>query len=854
MVESEAADTLDVNDSTERARVTRRLWEASKFPIAILRGAAGSGKSVGLRQFLLGSDLPYLLYDVPPGHDTLALFVRGLADALGDLAPGARLSFAGAYERALESRDPARDLSAWLREHIKDLNTTIAIDNLHTVESDPQTAAFLTRLIDASPPTLHWILSYRSGDLFPMPGWMAFHAMDVPIEESELAFTLDDIAALAADLGADTSAQGCAAISESTQGWATGVAFLLRSPGEPGPIRAYGPLIERILGGCTLHELRALLSTSYLPEITPSFVAASIDAEAAAAVGHLYARAPYLFVRAGGAMRYHDLLAAELRARLDLLQPADRSTAIDIAARALSNKALYAEAIALYLKSGLLDPVVRILERHGLELIETGHADSVETALLEIERVRHDQPPATIALRAIVESRRGRFDTAESWFNQALARAADDDLQMIEIKYLYACDLMQRFRLDCIPLLAAHARDENVPAHLRSRILSALAQALMLDDQPNAARDAIDEALRIAPISGDDELRARLLARAAYVYQDEPNRARVYAATAAEAAVAASAFSVATGAFSVLYASADTAEEPKAALEYLNLLRENGLKSGNLQFQFYFLACTLEIEAEQGDREALARTDAALESFEIHYDDSTSKEALLPANALRATWSGKFDHAYNLLAPTAATQAAPDRTALRYAEVALYAAAALRTNDCDEAIVRSRSALAEVEAPTNRCRRAHLLSALALSISGRSEEASTAIDIARSGALPARLSALLGVVEALRGRCRGARNHSRIARALEDLHAHDFGGFARLCEALPIHAIFGARVARLSSSDRAALRGILEGEHVSAATAERLRETLDFESVEAMRDSVVRTSAFHTASISRALG
>jgi ATP/maltotriose-dependent transcriptional regulator MalT len=844
----------------ERARVTRRLKEASAFPIAILRGAAGSGKSVALRHYLAGSEEAYLLYDVAPEHATLARFVRGLTDALGELAPGARLSFAGAYERAMQSRDAARDLSTWLHEHIKSLRTVIALDNAYFAESDPQIAWFLTRLIESSPPGLRWILACRSADLLPLPGWMAFHTMGVPIEDSELAFTLEDIAELATMQGTDVTARACAQISESTQGWATGVRFLLQaaSPSESvetleefGPVRAFAPLIQRILTGCDTWELRALLSTCYLPEVTPAFVTASAGEETADAVTRLQSRAPYLFVRAGGAIRYHDLFANALRARLDDGNPRDRSAAVDLAAQTLRRSGRFADAIELYLRSDLLEPVVTILEHHGLELIERGHADTVEAALLELERAHHAQTSISIALRAIVESRRGRFDTAESWFNQALARAGDDDLQMIGIKYLYACDFMQRFRLDCIPLLQAHAHDDNVPAHLRARILSALGLALTIADRPKEAREAIDEAMAVAPHGGDDELRTLLLARAAYVYQDEPETGRRYALAAAEEAAAASEFGVATSAYSVLYAMADAAEDPRAALEYLDLLRDNGLKSGKLQNQFYFLACTLEIEAEQGDLAALARTDAALESFEVHFDDATSKEALLPANALRATWNGKFERAYDLLGPTAATQPVPDRTALRYAEVALYAAGALRFRDCDEAIAHAREALGETEEVSNRSRRALLLMALAFAIAGRSAQANAAIETASAGGLPPRLAALRVAVEALRDRCRGEHNHARLTSALDGLRANDFGGFCRLFEALPIHAIFAARVARLTAADRSTLQRLVAGDDVSERDAEAARAALDCASVAAMREALIRTSALHGATLAR---
>lgn len=38
----------------------------------------------------------------------------------------------------MQSRDPARDLSAWLHEHIKALHTVIALDNAYHAESNPQ--------------------------------------------------------------------------------------------------------------------------------------------------------------------------------------------------------------------------------------------------------------------------------------------------------------------------------------------------------------------------------------------------------------------------------------------------------------------------------------------------------------------------------------------------------------------------------------------------------------------------------------------------------------------------------------------------------------------------------------------
>ena len=770
-----------------------RLSEASNFPIVLVRGSAGCGKSVALRDFLIRYQRPFAYYDVGREHRTFARFVRGFADAIGDFAPGARVAFGSAYELAMQSKQPEAVLAKWLAQHLKPLDLTLVLDNVHNAAADPLSEALLGRLIDESGDNVRWIVSCRNADAFSVPVWMAFRRMDVPIEDRDLAFTAESVAQLALAMGLALDYRECADIAIASDGWATGVAALLqaRRTGSPAPseVRSFAPLIERSLSECDSWELRALLGTSFLPELSGELLP---DGAVRATVKRLYERAPYVFSSSGDTMRYHDLFADALQERLRGSDPRETHAAIASAGLVLRRQSRFVEALELYSAAGASEAIVALLELHGVQLVERGDADVVATALERLDRSGRVLSPIVLALHALVESRLGRFDTSESWFNQALQRAGGDDARMIEIKYLYACDLMRRYRPDALDLLGEHARDPELPRELRAAVLSAWAQALVLDGQTSPARAAIGEALDLVrDLHGDDALVARVLTRASYVYLYGGLKAEAkrYATAAAALATRSSLFAVATGAYSVLYAVACDEEDPGAARGSLGLLLENGLKAGNLAFQFYYLANTFEIDAERYDLDGLARTDRALKSFDLHYDDADSREALLPGQALRASWSGEFDYAFRLLQPTASQQAGDDRTALRWAEVSVYAAAAGRNGDAREAVERSKAALATADEESNRTARARLLLALTVALLGSVEEGVAMLDALGRNALPGRLHALGRAIAVLHDRMRGANNHDALDAALRALDAASFGGFARLIEALPLRAL-----------------------------------------------------------------
>ena len=108
------------------------------------------------------------------------------------------------------------------------------------------------------------------------------------------------------------------------------------------------------------------------------------------------------------------------------------------------------------------------------------------------------------------------------------------------------------------------------------------------------------------------------------------------------------------------------------------------------------------------------------------------EEGLLPARALRLCWRGDFEAAHQLLAFSAGRQPTPESQALRWAEVAVYAAAAGRESSAAGAVAKAQEELAApCESRSVEALRANLLVALALLMLGRNRQAALALSAPR---------------------------------------------------------------------------------------------------------------------------
>ena len=164
-------------------------------------------------------------------------------------------------------------------------------------------------------------------------------------------------------------------------------------------------------------------------------------------------------------------------------------------------------------------------------------------------------------------------------------------------------------------------------------------------------------------------------------------------------------------------------------------------------------------------------------------------EGLLPAQALRAAWDGRFEHAYEMLAPGAEKMFDDDRIAYRWAEVAVYGAAAGKDAEARNAIALSRERVAGLDARHPLAVRATAYVALAEALLGDDDAALASIAAARKSAvgLHRRVQSLVETIEAfLASRTGELSAVIALAAQLDDLRSNDLGGVALLIGRLPI--------------------------------------------------------------------
>ena len=207
-------------------------------------------------------------------------------------------------------------------------------------------------------------------------------------------------------------------------------------------------------------------------------------------------------------------------------------------------------------------------------------------------------------------------------------------------------------------------------------------------------------------------------------------------------------------------------DDVPAARSALARLEEAGRKAGTDGLRLYAILNAYSIEVDAGDVEALERLNRQLGEMQVLLTPMVS-EGLLPAQALRAAWDGRFAHAYDLLAPGAENLFDVDRTAYRWAEVAVYAAAAGQEGDARAALAKCREKMDRLAGDEPLAVRALAYIALALTLLGDDREALATIARARTAAGNpfGRIRTLVETVAAFFDcRARGSRGRARAGR------------------------------------------------------------------------------------------
>ena len=734
-------DTGGVFEPIVRQRIIERVAAAAFQPIVLIIAPAGYGKSVAVRQYLETVDAVKVRYDVRSEHSNLLAFLRGFAEAFSEVAPDARKTLSGAYEKNRSSASPGSDLAMWMYAHIKTYTGIIAIDDFHVTENDPEIARFLVSLIDRTRGRARWILASRSTTNLPVGSWLAYGHMDLTVDEQDLRFTAEEARQAAKSTRVSVRDEELGEILSMTDGWPTALSFALRSSTRSVDLRnitattremIYQYLAEQVYRTLDPDERDLLHLSSFLGEINADILRRAGYDKARGAIESLRQRVAFIYPDRPGTYKCHDLFRDFLQHQLEL----QGDQAVELtrlrAARALESAGRPAAALALYGQAAATADVLRILGRHGFQLTDEGHADAVGTALESLPADIRATNPLVLGLRALAESDLGRFDRAESLLQRALSKKCGKTL-CVELSIRLALILINQMR-DVSEMLEPLDNDDNLPASLQGEIASLLAITYAYAGRSTKARVAVARAKQVLTHLESNHDRAKILQRIGVaglrlgLPLEETRDAQTRAASlASEEGM----FGLAGRAFVALASIALSYEDdPAKEVWYLQQAANAAMKAGDLVNLQTALLHLLNVEGRRGNVERIKALEQQIAP--ISTSDSRRMSYVIPIRAYVAAWEGRFDDAHRLMATIAGSDRffAYDR-AVNAASDSLFL---LALGQRDSAITMIKTVFLEIEKTDSKllyARRqveiAKLLVALVDSLAGRRTYAQRAL-------------------------------------------------------------------------------------------------------------------------------
>lgn len=810
-----------------RPRIVRRIAEAARHRVALVVASAGYGKSIAVRHYLESQERPYVRYDVQSEHANLLGFVRGFADALDAVAPHARQSVSGAYEKSVQSATPGVDLARWLYVHLHDFDGTFVIDDLQVAQGDPEVIAFLLALAAHTRNQARWILVSRSVPDLPIGSWQAYGDLGLIVEEVDLRFTDAEARASAEAESADLADEELAKFLILTEGWPTALSFALRTATGAGDLQnaaaltremMYRYLAEQVYRSLDAQQREFLHFTAYLSEIDLDVARHAGFAKARLLLESLRDRVAFISPGPRGIYRCHDLFRDFLQYELEL-QGEDAVDAMKLrAARALDAVGRTAPAVALFAQLRSVPDLLRILAADGFDLIERAHADAVKVALDALPQDVQTKQPVALGMRALIEADAGRLDRARALFERAIANATSRELAA-ELATRLAIVLYNKGDSGVPEALAPFTAASDIPPGLQAECASLSAAALALRGSRGEATAMITLAESRMHDIDSATSRAKVLLRlsVACYHCGEIDRAKEWAAQAAALSSESNLFSLAARAYSQLAFIAMAEDDDSEQLRcYADLAASSAEKAGDIIALQTALLHSLNAETRLGNLAEVQRLLRKIESTGMK--DPYRASGMRWPRALCAAWEGNFAEAHAQLSPVCDSFAHEAENLVNKAFCALFF---IRDQKRDEAlnyvaaVIRATPAVAASGQHGRReAEIARMLCALVEALAGRTRNVHHLLNKRPTCTAPA-VIAFADAVSSMIAWFRSAGSKEKTLRAIDVLDNYRYGGFARLLRSVVSASMTGEGFSAsiLTAAELAVIQSLAAGQN-----------------------------------------
>jgi DNA-binding CsgD family transcriptional regulator len=478
--------------SLPRERLIALLADSALTSVELVIAPPGFGKTTLLREYA-SAETGVVFVALPEATD-LEAFVRSVIAAV---VPSALRSIGAVFEAPATENIEER-AGKWLVSRLREFSGTLIVDDFHRTV-DERIARLLAATISATHGQMHWIVASRESPPFPMGSWIARGWMGLPLTSDDLAFTLDEAAALAASLGIDISSDALNAIVEDTLGWPIGVRLALslvsRNRGI-GQTRvqtrgALFALIEDEVWKPLETDLRELIAAAVLMP-TPGL--ATLEAagfmEARAAMERVVAKVPFIHAIDDDVFAIHDLFR-EFVATQTSKEPANRIGAAERMGTALVASGSPADGLRLLIEANDVAGISNTLGSYALDLLETGQRSVVNTAVTFLSDHGLNDSGIVLAIRGVLAFSDGSISNSTNLFVRALERDAPPAIRA-EISRRLAVNYANRRMLrEALETLKPLELDPSLPLEEQLEI-TAMSTAFLAAEGLQE-RDAIDE-------------------------------------------------------------------------------------------------------------------------------------------------------------------------------------------------------------------------------------------------------------------------------------------------------------------------------------------------------------------------